>query len=779
MRHNAGTIGFSPMKRLVPVFAIVLGWAAAAWAAAPAPLTTLHAVHALSNAEANRALPVLFKATVTYRRNSETTLFVQDGNEAIYVWAKEDIKLSLGDRVLVQGKTQGSFRPIVIAENVTVLNHGSLPQPVPSTFDDLIHARRDCMRVTLRAVILSVNLGMSGTQNNTHIVLLSDGSTLDAYLNSTDVNALKKMLDAEVEISGVASATFDGKMQQTGVSLSVPSLADVKLLKPASASPWSLPITQMDQVFNFHRIKNLSQRVRVHGTITYYQPGSAVVLQDSAKSLWIATWVERPLRVGDEADATGFPEVHNGFLTLNNGEIRESGIFAPIQPKPVTQSQLASSKNLFDLVSIEGQVVMEVREASQDEYVLVVDGQKFSAIYRHPDRGGLPLLPMKQVPLGSKVIVSGICVLETSNPFVDKVAFDILMRSPEDITVVARPSLLTVRNLMLVVGLLLVMMVIVGAKGWSLDRKVRRQTAALAARIEAEAALERRRSHVLENINGSLPLAEILEEIAEMVSFMLHGAPCWCEVSGGARLGDYPKNAGQLHVVRQQIPARSGPALGVLSAGLDPLRPLDANEAEALSTGTRLATLAIETRRLYADLRHRSEFDLLTDIHNRFSLDKHLDALIEEARQNAGIFGLIYIDLDKFKLVNDNYGHQVGDMYLQEVALRMKRQLRSADMLARLGGDEFAVLVPDVRGRAEVEEVAQRLERCMDEPFNIDGSVLRGSASIGVALYPEDGASKDTLLSFADAAMYAVKNIRRHSWQQNIDLAGELKETSE
>ena len=122
---------------------------------------------------------------------------------------------------------------------------------------------------------------------------------------------------------------------------------------------------------------------------------------------------------------------------------------------------------------------------------------------------------------------------------------------------------------------------------------------------------------------------------------------------------------------------------------------------------------------------------------------------------------MIYIDLDEFKQVNDIYGHQVGDLYLQEVALRMKRQLRAVDMLARLGGDEFAALVPLVRNRAEVEEIALRLERCFEEPFFVEGQELHGSASIGIALYPADGATKDDLLSAADAAMYLEKNMKR------------------
>jgi diguanylate cyclase (GGDEF)-like protein len=194
---------------------------------------------------------------------------------------------------------------------------------------------------------------------------------------------------------------------------------------------------------------------------------------------------------------------------------------------------------------------------------------------------------------------------------------------------------------------------------------------------------------------------------------------------------------------------------------MDRSTPAAAYEKEAFFVGSRLATLAIENRRLFSDLVHRSEFDLLTDIHNRFSLDKQLDTRVARAREEASIFGLIYVDLDEFKQVNDQYGHRVGDLYLQEVSMRMKRQLRSADLLARLGGDEFAVLVPVVHKRTDVEEIAARLEQCFAAPFSVEGYVLRGSASVGIALYPEDGTTKDSLLSAADAAMYVGKHMKR------------------
>jgi diguanylate cyclase (GGDEF)-like protein len=158
---------------------------------------------------------------------------------------------------------------------------------------------------------------------------------------------------------------------------------------------------------------------------------------------------------------------------------------------------------------------------------------------------------------------------------------------------------------------------------------------------------------------------------------------------------------------------------------------------------------------------HRSEFDLLTDIQNRFAFERHLETLTDEARQTAGVFGLIFIDLDGFKQVNDVYGHHVGDLYLQQVAERMKTQLRPSDMLARLGGDEFGLLVPVVHSRSDVEEITSRLKRCFDQPFVVLGFVLHGSASLGIALYPEDATNKDSLLSAADAAMYASKHSRK------------------
>jgi diguanylate cyclase (GGDEF)-like protein len=765
------------MKRLIPVFAIILGWASVAWAAPPATLTTLKAIHALTNDEANKGLPVAFEATVTYylKLNFQDVLFVQDDGVGLYVSRKVDFVMAPGDRVLIRGKTAGSFHPVVVADSITLLHHGLLPKPVPATFDQLIRSQYDCTLVTVRGIVRAADLDSSSDADlhsssdigMARIQVATEGGYVEAIVGHSATKEFDDLLDSEVAITGVAGGEFDGKMQMYAIQLHVSSFADVKILQRASASPWSLPLTPMDQAITGYHVTDRTQRVRVHGTVTYYRPGLSVVLQDGAKSLWIATQTHTPMQIGDVVDATGFPEAHNNFLALNHGEIQDSHVNAPIAPLPATRQELTTSHHVIDLVSVEGQVISAAREASQDEYDLIADGQLFTAIYRHPTGGGaLPL--MKQIPISSRVRVTGICITENSNPFDSQVPFDILMRSFDDITVVARPSLVNTRNLLLALGLLLLAVIAVGGWGWALKRKVLSQTAILAKRIEAEAAFERRssqleqrRSRILEDINASRPLAEILEKITELVSFQLNGAHCWCEITDGAILGTRPLNADTLRAIEFKIVGRSGSTLGTIFAALDLLIPPDDSETEALAVGARLATLAIETRQLYTDLRRRSEFDLLTDIYNRFSLNKHMERRIAEARKLAGIFGLVYIDLDKFKQVNDHYGHHIGDLYLQEAARRMKHQLRSHDMLARLGGDEFAALVSVVHSRADVEDIALRLEHCFDDPFVVEGYLLHGEASIGFALYPEDGATGESLLSAADAAMYVAKHSRK------------------
>jgi len=761
------TSGKPPLLALT----IIAGLAWGVLLPAQEPLTTLQAVGRLSNDQASRHLPVAFPATVTYFRSYDHDLFVQDGDSAIYVKAATSLNLAPGDRIQVRGITHESFRPFVESHDIMLIGHGSLPAPMNPTYDQMISGDADCRLVRVKATVLAADIITNSAVSNvavtvpaTYLQMLVDGGHADANLDSDDAGALTGLLDSQVEITGVVSGHFDNKMQQTGILFHIQDLRNVKFLERAAVDPWSLPLTSMDRLITGYRVHDLARRMRIHGTITYYQPGSALVLQDGTKSMWVSAQTYSPLRIGDAADAIGFPDVQDGFLILTRSEVQDSSVPAPIVPPLLTWKQLASGGNSahsqgFDLVSVEAQVVTEVRQATQDLYVLNSDGHLFSAIYHPPfSPNRTPLLPMREIPVGARVRVTGICMLEDPNPFNGDVPFNVLMRSYDDIAVIADPSWLNVRNLLYLASLLLSLLFAAGARGWALERSVRRSTA-------TAAYLEQRRSRILEDINNARPLTEILEQITQMVSFKLQGAACWCQVANGDPIGTYAAKLTTLRVVKEEIPSRSGAAHGFICAAFDPRLKPKPSESEALASAAGLATLAIETSQLYSDLVRRSEFDLLTDTQNRFSLEKTLDSLILKTRIAASAFALVYIDLDDFKQVNDRHGHQAGDLYLQEASQRMKHQLRPGDTLARVGGDEFVALIPAVHNRKEVEEIASRLKRCFDPPFTIGRFVIHGAASIGIALYPEDADSKDGLLHAADAAMYVEKYVSRDGRQ--------------
>jgi diguanylate cyclase (GGDEF)-like protein len=750
--------------------ALITAWAL--HAAEPVTLSSLKQVDAISNQEASKHLKARFDATVLYYRSYEGTLFVQDGDKAIYISPSHVYTLTPGDRIRVDGITVNSFRPYVISRNIQVIGHGSLPPPIRASYADMTQGKYDCRYVTIRGQVRSVQPILSTGQLITVMELLMDGGYASVTIDNSDTARVGSLLDAEVEISGAQSGHFDGRMELTGILMHVNSLDQVKVLHKATTDPWSLSAMPMQSVLKAFRQEDHSQRIRVEGTLTYYHPGYMAVLQDGSRAIRISTPQTIPLRLGDRVEAIGMPDAQNDFLTLRLGSIRSLGQAPALKPELLNWSDLALGKYAFSLVSIDGTVVTQVREHAEDVYMISSGGHLFQAILLHPHvyewSAYLEPPPEVVIPVGSRVRVTGIVQLDYGNPFSGAIAFLVRLRSANDLTVLEAPSWWTVRHLAYIAFVLLGLFLITGVWVWMLNRKVHRQTIALTTKIEAEAALERynaqleqRRSKILEQISLSEPLASILESITEFVSMRLNGIDCWCEVNRGAQLGSQPANPEQYNILHCEIPSRSGATLGKLYAAL----PLDIEVAdshrEGLNSGARLATLAIETRALYSDLVHRSEFDLLTDVPNRFALEKFLARHLEQARSSAGIVGLIYLDLDGFKKINDQFGHHTGDLYLMEAARRMRHELRAQDLLARLGGDEFAVIVPAVGDRAQVEEIALRLEHCFSKPLLIEQHVLNGSVSAGVALYPVDGTTTDALLRAADTAMYTAKRNKK------------------
>ncbi|CAM2008882.1 sensor domain-containing protein [Acanthopleuribacter pedis] len=187
-----------------------------------------------------------------------------------------------------------------------------------------------------------------------------------------------------------------------------------------------------------------------------------------------------------------------------------------------------------------------------------------------------------------------------------------------------------------------------------------------------------------------------------------------------------------------------------------------------------------------AIIRRQANFDPLTELPNRILFMDRLGQALELAKRMKTKAALLFIDLDRFKLVNDSLGHAVGDILLQEAAVRLRDCARSSDTVARLGGDEFTIILPNLKESHHAEVVARKALAELAKPFNIEGHQLYISGSIGITLYPDDGDSIRDLLKQADTAMYGAKEAGRNAFrfftpamnlaaQDRLRLEGELR----
>lgn len=168
-----------------------------------------------------------------------------------------------------------------------------------------------------------------------------------------------------------------------------------------------------------------------------------------------------------------------------------------------------------------------------------------------------------------------------------------------------------------------------------------------------------------------------------------------------------------------------------------------------------------ERRRIETLVRHQAQHDALTSLPNRILFLDRLDTALERAARHHENFALLYVDIDGFKPVNDNHGHQVGDELLRHIALRLGKNVRKTDTVSRLGGDEFAIILEEVASDRAALQVGLKICEALAAPYVLempDGLVtVRIGASIGVSIFPDHGSSRNDLINAADAAMYRAK----------------------
>ncbi len=184
-----------------------------------------------------------------------------------------------------------------------------------------------------------------------------------------------------------------------------------------------------------------------------------------------------------------------------------------------------------------------------------------------------------------------------------------------------------------------------------------------------------------------------------------------------------------------------------------------------------------ERKRAEQRAEYLSQHDGLTGLPNRLLMQDRLHQAIIQARRGGSVVALMFIDLDRFKTVNDSFGRVIGDALLKQVAERLRKCLRDTDTVARLGGDEFIIMIPDAATAQVVGEVAQRVLSEFSQPFSDGEQEMYVSASIGISLFPRDGSDPDELVKHADRAMYNAKDSGRNMYRYfTEDLNHEVRE---
>jgi len=183
-----------------------------------------------------------------------------------------------------------------------------------------------------------------------------------------------------------------------------------------------------------------------------------------------------------------------------------------------------------------------------------------------------------------------------------------------------------------------------------------------------------------------------------------------------------------------------------------------AAEQDALKTAARIIGAAVARQDAESRLTHLATHDYLTNLPNRMLLEDRFTLAVSRAERSSKKFGIVAIDLDKFKHVNDAHGHPFGDKVLVEVAWRLSEAVRSSDTCARVGGDEFTVLAEGIRNKKDLMRVMEKLADSLKEKIAISGNHIQISASMGASIYPNHGTELEQLMKAADIALYQIKD---------------------
>ncbi len=456
-------------------------------------LRTAAAVRGLTVEQAKRPMHVRLRGVVTFFDENLFSRFIQDDTAGIYLQTSRILPaLVPGQVVELEGiSSPGEFAPVIVPEKVRVLGAAALPAPKPVTYEQLASGKEDSQLVEITGVVRSVQLHEASQHYVVEIA--TGGGRLSVYTRQLPVKSAAELLDSTVRVRGVCSTQFNHQRQLFAIRLMVPQPDDLAIEIPAPAEPFAIATRSIGSLLQFDPQEPYGHRVKVAGTVIYYEPGKLVFLQAGEQGMEVQTKTLEPLQLGDRVAALGFVSQGEYTPILQDAIFRKISTGPPLPPARVTLDEALKGKHDCRLITVTAKLLDRALHGSE-RYLILQDGDFIFQAYLKPAEGPDAFAGLEN---GSRVSVTGVCKIDPGDWQAGEEwrarSFRVGLRSAADIVVLQSPPWWTLKKLLWIAGGL--GLVALAASGWVmvLRRQVVERTRQLEKQIQERQRAERGR----------------------------------------------------------------------------------------------------------------------------------------------------------------------------------------------------------------------------------------------------------------------------------------------
>lgn len=441
-------------------------------------LTTAAAVHGLSPAESKRRYPVHLRAICVVCFPGWHGFFVNDGSTGVFVETKGQVLLTdaihTGSMLEITGVTgPGEYSPVIDEAVLRVLGEAKVPSARHVSLDRLSTGAEDGQWIEIEGTVR-----WADTSNTMLTLILSSGRVqVEVMTPKYSEKQYLRLIDARVSVRGTAGPVFNQRRQLIGVNMYTPRLDEVRVLEPAPADPFALPVKAVRNIFGYTPNASPDHRLRIRGVVTAGWAGKSFFITDGLQGAGVFSSQMTAIEPGDIVDVIGFSALGDYTPTLHEAVFRKLGSGPPPTPRCIAAKDALSGDFDGDLVRIDARLIRQKRTSDEYTFLLDSEGIVFSAVLQS-DRAPQPL----DLREGSRLQLTGICIITDTQPtrhFRVPKDFQILARSTQDIRVLQKPSWWTPAHALYALGITVVL--VLCALSWviALRRRVRQRTAEL------------------------------------------------------------------------------------------------------------------------------------------------------------------------------------------------------------------------------------------------------------------------------------------------------------